>query len=123
MALSVSVNRVVVSEAAIQQLIRGRQSPVGRDIQARGLRVTRRMKVNASGRPGPNIQTRNLYEAISFLNFGEDAQGLVADIGPQPHRMIRRGYNYALVLEGIIPRGHGGGGVYPFMERSLEAAK
>ena len=82
------------------------------------------MKSNAAGRPGPQIQTRNLYEAIALLRFGEDGLGLLADIGPQPHRMFRRGYNYALILEGVVPRGESPPpGTYPFMERSLDAAR
>ena len=94
------------------------------NIQQRGLRVTKQMKVNASGRPGPEIRTSNLYNAISFLRFGVDAQGVFAHIGAQNHRMIRRGYNYALILEGLFPRGGAPpDGKYPFMERSLEAAR
>lgn len=98
--------------------------PIGVDIQRRGLRVTRQMKQNASGRPGPNVRTSNLYNAIGFLRFGVDSLGVFAHVGAQNHRMIRRGYNYALILEGLFPRGGAPpDGHYPFMERSLEAAK
>jgi hypothetical protein len=103
----------------MNQLLKTRQGGVGRDIQRRALRVTQRMKINASGRPGPNIQTRNLYEAISFLRFGVDGEGILADVGPQGHRSFRRGWNYPVLLE----FGHGTTPAYPFLARSLDAAK
>lgn len=82
--------------------------------------MTARMKQNASGRPGPNIRTGTLVSAISFLRFGEDLDGLRADIGPQRHRVTKRGWNYAALLElGNEPHA----GRFPFMERALEAAR
>lgn len=85
------------------------------------------MKQNASGRPGPNIRTSTLHDAITWYRR-EDTKGFFAEIGPRPVAVFKRGVNYALVLEGIIPRGpgftgKGGGGVYPFMAKSLDAAK
>lgn len=78
---------------------------------------------NASGRPGPNIRTRTLVGSISS-RIGEDTRGLFAQIGPLGSRTVKRGYNYALILEGIYPRGGAPpDGAYPFMERSLDAAK
>lgn len=115
---------VRIESGGINSLSRTLGGPVGRDIQARGLRVTRQMKANASGRPGPHVQTGNLHAAISFLRFGVDGVGVFAHIGLQNHRMIRRGYNYALILEDLFLRGGAPpDGHYPFIERSLEAAK
>jgi hypothetical protein len=102
----------------MNELLRTRNGGVGRDIQRRAIRVTERMKLNVSGRPGPNIQTRNLYEAIAFLRFGVDSGGILADIGPQGHRSIRRGWNYPYLLE----FGHGTTPAYPFLVRALDAA-
>lgn len=113
------VSRVRILDGGYDRLVRSRLGPVGRDIQRRGLRVTTRMQANVSGRPGPNIQTRNLYESIGFLVLGTDGQGVFADIGAQPHRTIRRGWNYPLLLE----KGHGTTRAYPWAERSLEAAR
>lgn len=124
MALSLVAGAVTLNQQGIGELTRGRLSPVGRDLEGRAIRVARQMKANASGRPGPNIDTSNLHDAIGVLRIGEDSQGLFADIGPQHHRMDRRGYNYALILEGIFPRGGAPpDGAYPFMARSLDAAK
>ncbi|MDF2751661.1 MAG: hypothetical protein K0S82_43 [Gaiellaceae bacterium] len=82
------------------------------------------MQQNASGRPGPQQRTGNLHSAIAFLRFGVDGTGVFAHVGLNNHRMIRRGYNYALILEGFFPRGGAPpDGHYPFIARSLEAAK
>jgi hypothetical protein len=113
-------SKVRILDGGYDRLVQSRLGPVGQDLQRRGLRVVRRMKENVSGRPGPNIRTRNLYESIGFLAFGLDGQGLFADIGAQPHRTIRRGWNYPLILEGKIGDGRG---VYPWAARSLDAAR
>jgi hypothetical protein len=84
------------------------------------MRVTAQMKKNASGRPGPNIRTGTLVSAIAFLRFATDIDGLYADIGPQTHRVTKRGWNYAGLLElGNEPHA----GRFPFIERALEAAR
>jgi hypothetical protein len=93
------------------------------------------MKTLATGADGgPNIRSGNLQAAIGFLEFGEDQNGLFAKVGVQSHRMIRRQWNYALILEGPgsnlgdsrihLRGGHdfGEGARRPFMARSLLAA-
>jgi hypothetical protein len=123
MAVRVAGSGLRLNRAGYERLTRSLGGPIGRDIQRRGLRVTRQMQQNASGRPGPQIRSQNLYNAIAFLRFAIDAGGIHADIGLQNHRMIRRGYNYALILEGLFPRGHAPpDGAYPFIARSLGAA-
>ena len=119
MAVSLKGSTSKILQPGYNQLTKDPRSPVGRDIQRRAIRVTARMKSNASGRPGPNIITRNLYESIAFLDFGADSRGIFANIGAQTHRVFVRGYNYAALLE----FGHGNVPAYPFMARSLEAAK
>jgi hypothetical protein len=120
MPASLTVQRVRIHRGAFNRLTRTRTGPVGRDIQRRGLRVTARMKQNASGRPGPNIRTGTLVSAISFLRFSVDIDGIHADIGPQAHRVTKRGWNYAGLLElGNEPHA----GRFPFMERALDAAR
>jgi hypothetical protein len=120
MPASLTVQRVRILDGAFNRLTRLPGGPVGRDLQRRGLRVTARMKQNASGRPGPNIRTGTLVSAISFLRFGTDFDGLLADIGPHPHRVTKRGWNYAGLLElGNEPHA----GRFPFMEGALDAAR
>jgi hypothetical protein len=117
------VKNFSVNKAAIAELQRGRLSPVGRDLEARALRVTRRMVQNASGRPGPNVRTNTLRSSISS-RIGQDAQSLFAQVGPLGTRTVKRGYNYALILEGIFPRGGAPpDGAYPFIAKSLDGAK
>jgi hypothetical protein len=121
-ALSLSRARITLNPQGIAELGGNRLSPLGRDIEGRAIRVARQMKANASARPGPEIRTSNLHDAIGVLRIGTDSQGLFADIGPQHHRMIRRGYNYALILEGVFPRGGAPpDGKYPFMADALKA--
>ena len=123
-AAVLSLSSYKVNQGAMDRLTRSPMGPIGRDIQRRGIRVTSRMKQNASGRPGPNIQTGTLVSSIAFLRFGTDSKGILADIGPTGHRVVKRGYNYSRVLEGIIPRGGAPpSGAYPFIARSLDAAK
>lgn len=117
-----ATTRFTFNQAQFLLLTTGRLSPVGRDLEARSIRVVREMKANASGRPGPNIRSRNLYEAITS-RMGTDGQGLFVQVGPLGSRMIRRNFNYALILEGFFDRGGSPPpGHYPFMERSLKAA-
>lgn len=123
MALSVGPGDVRILEGGFRQLTRGRLSPIGRDLERRSLRVTRRMKLLATGvGGGPRVRSGNLQSAIGYLRAGEDSHGMYADVGPQPARMTRRGYNYALILEGVFPRGGAPpDGARPFLAKSLEA--
>lgn len=135
MAVSLGgVTKVRVFEHEVTTLIRARNSPFGRDLEARALRVTRRMKAMATGIDGgPNIDTHNLQSRLGLLRIGQDAEGLYADIGVNDERMIRRGWNYAYILEGpdstrsprielIGGQNFGEGARRPFMARSLLAA-
>ncbi len=129
-----SLTKFTLNKGAFDRLTRSRQGPIGRDLQKRGLRVTARMKANATGSGGgPQIRTGTLHSAISFLRFGTDTKGLLADIGPQGQRVVKRGWNYAILLEGpgsvndpaiTLQGGPFGTAVRrPFMARSLDAAR
>lgn len=73
-------DRVRVNQAAMQRLLRGRNGPVARDLSQRAIRVEARAKLNASGRPGPRVQTGRLRSSLSWA-LGEDARGLYAIVG------------------------------------------
>lgn len=117
----------------MDDLTKGRASPVGRDLLARTVRVHRRMRTLASGvEGGPGIRSGNLLSNITFL-LKDETEGLSAEIGVFSRRMVRRNWNYAYILEGpnsvSDPRielvgGHefGEGVRRPFMARSLLAA-
>ena len=117
----------------MDDLTRGRQSPVGQDILTRTIRVHRRMRMLATGAEGgPGVRSGNLLANISFI-VNDGPQGLEAEIGVFSQRMVRRNWNYAYILEGPNsvndPRiqlnpGHefGEGARRPFMARALLAA-
>jgi len=114
-----------ILQPGFDELTQAKLGPIGRDIQRRGIRVTRRMKELASGiEGGPQIRSGNLLESIAFLEFGFDAGSLFAKIGPQPHRAIRRGWNYPLLLEqGFVHTSGKFVGPFKFMEPALQAAR
>jgi hypothetical protein len=90
-----------ILDAGFNELTRSRFGGVARDLNGRALRVTRRMKTLATGvEGGPNIRTSTLQSSIGFLRFGDDGTQLIAEIGVREGRTIKRGWNYALVLEG-----------------------
>ena len=104
--------RVVVVEhpAAFSRLMTGQNGGVARDLARRAIRVQNQMKQNASGRPGPNIDTGRLKGSITW-EIREDPDGLEARVGTN--------VEYALPLE----TGLRNGTTYPFMARALSAAR
>jgi hypothetical protein len=84
---------------------------VATDLARRAIAVESQAKVNASGRPGPRVDTGRLRSSITW-RLGEDAQGVYADIGT--------GVPYGRILELGLTRN---GARYPFLEPALEAAR
>ena len=107
---------------------------MGRDLNARALRVTKRMKELAQGVDGgPGIRSGTLQSSIAYLRFGDDGKSLIAEVGVREFRTMKRGWNYALILEGpnsvsdgriklVNTAGFGEGARRPFIARSLLAA-
>jgi Bacteriophage HK97-gp10, putative tail-component len=106
-----AVSDFIWNEAALAALLRGPQGPVARDLSVRAIKVTSQAKINASGRPGPRVDTGRLRSSISW-RINEDSQGLYADIGT--------GVPYGRILELGLTRN---GMRYPFLVPALEAAK
>lgn len=77
--------------------------PVARDLQRRGLRVESQAKINASGRPGPNVITGRLRSSI-HTELGVDEQGLYARVGSN------------VVYAGYVEN------LYPYLRPALSAA-
>jgi hypothetical protein len=123
-----------ILDAGMTELTRSRAGPVARDLDGRALRVTRRMKQLATGIDGgPQIRLGVLQSSIGFLRFGDDGTQLTAEIGIREGRTLKRGWNYALILEGpnscADPRvecfnnvDFGTGARRPFMAPALLAA-
>lgn len=71
---------VVFNEGALHQLLEGPSGPTARMLVRAALKVEAQAKVNASGRPGPNVQTGRLRSSITY-RIGTDESGLFALIG------------------------------------------
>ena len=102
---------VIWDEVALRNLLAGPQGPVARDLAKRAQRVTDQAKVNASGRPGPNVDTGRLRSSISW-RLGEDPEGIYADVGT--------GVPYGRILELGLTRN---GARYPFLVPALQMAR
>lgn len=72
--------RIVWNEAALSELLRGPQGAVAADLERRARNVESQAKLNASGRPGPNVRTGRLRSSITH-EITSDSRGLVARIG------------------------------------------
>ena len=102
---------VIYDEVALAYLLRSEHGPTARDLARRAVRVESQAKANASGRPGPNVDTGRLRSSISW-RLGEDSKGLYADIGT--------GVPYGKNLETGDTRN---GRRFPFLEPALEAGR
>jgi hypothetical protein len=75
-----ALDTLVWDDLALQLFFRSPFSTVGRDLARRAVAVESAAKVNASGRPGPNVVTGRLRSSISW-RFGEDSLSMYCDIG------------------------------------------
>lgn len=102
---------LVWNQAAVEALLRSPAGPIARDLDRRAARVESQAKVNASGRPGPNVVTGRLRSSITRSGPMVDGQGLYEDIGS--------GVFYGIFLE----LGTRNMPAYPYLVRALEAAR
>lgn len=73
-------SRLILNPAQIQATLASADGPVARDLIRRATRVQAQAQTNASGRPGPNVQTGRLRSSIHWrLVMG--ATGLYAEVG------------------------------------------
>jgi len=103
------IGEVYFNEFELQALLKSTSGPVGRDLAQRAIRVESAAKRNASGRPGPNIQTGRLRSSITWA-LGTDLDGLFADIGSN--------VEYA----GYVEEGTSHAPPYPYLKPALGAA-
>lgn len=95
---------------ALNQLLNGPQGGVARDLARRAVQVTNQAKRNASGRPGPRVDTGRLRSSIAWELRTVNGQ-LIARVGTN--------VEYALPLE----TGLRNGARYPFLGPALSAAR
>lgn len=100
---------LIWNEVELARLLRSPLGPTALDLSRRAIRVQNQAKLNATGRPGPRVDTGRLRSSISW-RLGEDAQGLYADIGT--------GVPYGRILELGLTRN---GRRFPFLVPALQA--
>lgn len=99
------------NDRALHETFESAHGVVARDISRRCIAVESRAKLNASGRPGPNVDTGRLRASIGW-RLVEAPGGLEGQIGTN--------VEYAEPLE---VTGVGSSGItYPFLRPALDAA-
>ena len=96
--------------AGLRALLRSNQGPVARDLLRRGLAVESQAKVNASGRPGPNVDTGRLRSSIR-TSLLDTPRGPVCIVGAYT--------SYAAYVELGTDRAP----AYPYLRPALSAAQ
>lgn len=129
--------RIVLNDITIQRLLRNPLGPVGRDLTRRAINVESAAKLNASGRPGPNVDTGRLRSSITH-EIVQGPTGLVARIGSNveyarfveegsPPRRIEPRNKQALFWPGaahpVAYVDHPGTKPYRYLLPALEAAR
>lgn len=95
--------------SALNSLLKSEHGSVAHDLERRGVKVESRAKQNASGRPGPNVDTGRLRSSITHV-LGADDEGCYCDVGTN--------VEYAPYLEyGTVNMP-----AYPFLKPALAAA-
>lgn len=116
-----AITRIVQHDQALSRLLNGRDGGIARDLARRAVRVQNQAKVNASGRPGPNVDTGRLRSSISW-ELRTNAAVLPGFAAPSGGGIsVRIGTNviYGLYLE----TGLRNGAKYPFLVPALQAAR
>jgi hypothetical protein len=126
----------VLDAAGLQHVLTGPGGPVYRDLLRRCIRVESRAKLNASGRPGPRVDTGRLRASITH-RIVASPDGIYGEVGTvveyaryveygtRPHRIVPR-RRQALYWKGaehpVYAVNHPGGKPYPFLRPALVAA-
>lgn len=77
---SADTGLIVWDDIALDLFFRDPIAPVARDLLRRGLQIETAAKINASGRPGPNVITGRLRSSIN-TKLGEDEISIFVDVG------------------------------------------
>jgi len=95
--------------AGLNYVLRDPTGPVGRDLARRAIAVESAAKLNASGRPGPNVQTGRLRSSITWF-LSSDSQGVFAAVGTD------------VSYGGYVEFGTDRAPAYPYLRPALSAA-
>ena len=131
------MTRISWNEGELHALLRSEQGPVAQDLLRRALNVESAAKRNASGRPGPNVQTGRLRASITH-ELLSDARGLVVRVGTnveyaryveegtEPHRIEarrRRALHWPGAEHPVFAVNHPGSRAKPYLRPALAAAQ
>lgn len=103
--------KLILSETAIRDILTDPDGMVGRDLQRRAINVESQAKLNASGRPGPNVDTGRLRSSITWELVHRENGELVARIGTN--------VEYAAFVEQGTDRAP----PYPYLVPALQAGR
>lgn len=114
--------RIVEHPQALSRLLNGPEGGVARDLARRAVQVTNQAKRNASGRPGPRVDTGRLRSSIAWelRTANTPLPGFAAPTGGGGiFARVGTNVEYALPLE----KGLRNGARYPFLGPALSAAR
>ena len=114
--------RIIQHDQALRSLLNGPSGGVARDLGRRAVNVQSQAKRNASGRPGPNVDTGRLRSSIAWeLRTGSSSLPGFAQPTGGGDLVARIGTNviYGRYLELGETRN---GARYPFLVPALKAA-
>lgn len=104
--------RFVWNDVELRRVFAGPTGPIARDLARRAIKIQNQAKRNASGRPGPRVQTGRLRASINW-RIRDHGYAIVADIGTNVS------YAYYLEVTGVGVAGKR----YPFLGPALEAMR
>jgi phage gpG-like protein len=126
----------ILNPAGLAEVLASPAGPVYKDLLVRAIRVESRAKLNASGRPGPRVNTGRLRASITHRVFSSPS-GAFAEVGTNveyaafveygtgPHTITARN-KQALYWKGaahpVRSVQHPGNRPYPFLRPALLAA-
>jgi Bacteriophage HK97-gp10, putative tail-component len=99
----------ILNPAGLAEVLESPAGPVALDLLRRSIRVETQAKLNASGRPGPNVRTGRLRSSITH-RLGVDERGLYAEVGTNV------GYGF------WVEMGSDRAPAYPYLRPALSAA-
>jgi HK97 gp10 family phage protein len=102
---------LVLNQHFIDELLNDPDGAVARDLTRRAINVESQAKLNASGRPGPNVDTGRLRSSITHQLDRRPEGGLVARVGTN--------VEYARYVEEGTDRAP----PYPYLRPALAAAR
>lgn len=115
------MTEVTINESGFRRHFETPAGPMGLYLARRGRGVAARARVNASGRPGPEIRSGNLLSNTRFVGVLPDSGSMSAIVISDARSFDRWSFNYPIAQElgGVTPTG--GYYRYPFLVPALAA--